>query len=58
VGGKIDRGDGIGILGGPRIYVAQLKWGFHCRVPGYDWHPSDIITVTVTEYQQYGPSQR
>ena len=35
-GGEIDRGDGIGILGGSRIQVAQPKEGSTADFPGDD----------------------
>ena len=40
---KIDGGDSVYILGGPRIQVAQPAEGFTARFPGDDGHP--ICTV-------------
>ena len=61
MGGKIDRGDGISILGGPRIQVAWPKEGSTAGFPGADWLPICSLstvysfTVTVTEYLAVRP---
>ena len=67
MGGKIDRGDRIGILGGPRIKVAQPKYGSTAGFQGMTDIPSVIVILlycstvimsvlfTVTDYLAVGP---
>ena len=64
-GEKIDRGDDISILGGPKIQVAQPKERSTAGFLGDNWHPicslstvysfTATVTFTFTEYLAVRP---